>query len=156
MLFSSCKTPFRVWFTDLDVLFHMNNGKYFSLMDLARTDLMVRSGAFRKLSKEKMYPVVAAETMKFKRSLNLFQKFIIETKVIGWDEKSVFLEQIFKSKKGIHAYAVVRGQFLKKGGERVFTQELMDILKSEKILKVPLDLEQWDKNLEKRFESINC
>ena len=34
----------RVWPTDLDVLMHMNNGRYLSLMDLGRVDLLVRSG----------------------------------------------------------------------------------------------------------------
>ena len=37
-----CLTPFRCWFTDLDVLRHMNNGKYFSIMDLARVDRILK------------------------------------------------------------------------------------------------------------------
>ncbi|MFM0739211.1 thioesterase family protein [Paraburkholderia xenovorans] len=43
----TCVTPFRVWFNDLDVLFHMNNGRYFTILDLARVDLMMRSGLWR-------------------------------------------------------------------------------------------------------------
>lgn len=38
-----CVTPFLVMPMDLDVLMHMNNGKYFSLMDLGRVDLMIRT-----------------------------------------------------------------------------------------------------------------
>jgi hypothetical protein len=45
-----CLTPFRCWFTDLDILRHMNNGKYFSIMDLARVDLMIRAGLYKKLA----------------------------------------------------------------------------------------------------------
>lgn len=37
----------RVWPTDLDVQRHMNNGRYLSLMDLGRMDLLVRSGFWR-------------------------------------------------------------------------------------------------------------
>ena len=35
---------FRVWPTDLDVNFHMNNGRYLTIMDLGRVDLMLRTG----------------------------------------------------------------------------------------------------------------
>ena len=34
----------RVWPTDLDVSLHMNNGRYLTLMDLGRLDLMLRTG----------------------------------------------------------------------------------------------------------------
>jgi hypothetical protein len=42
------RTPFRVLPTDLDVLRHMNNGVYKSLLDLARTDLMGHAGLSRR------------------------------------------------------------------------------------------------------------
>ena len=47
---------FRVWPSDLDIFNHMNNGKYGSLMDLARLDLMLRSGTWQKLSRLNWYP----------------------------------------------------------------------------------------------------
>ena len=34
----------RVWFNDLDINFHMNNGRYMTICDLTRVDLFVRSG----------------------------------------------------------------------------------------------------------------
>jgi hypothetical protein len=45
-----CRTSFLCWPTDLDVLMHMNNGKYFSILDLARIDLMGARGYLRLLS----------------------------------------------------------------------------------------------------------
>ena len=44
-----CRTRFRVWLTDLDVLGHVNNGVYLSLMDLGRVDLLLRSGVLAKV-----------------------------------------------------------------------------------------------------------
>jgi len=44
------RMTFRVVPTDLDVLGHMNNGVYFSLMDLGRIDLMIRTGAWKRLT----------------------------------------------------------------------------------------------------------
>lgn len=46
------RTGFRVWPTDLDVLMHMNNGVYLSIMDLGRIDLMARSGAWDRFLKK--------------------------------------------------------------------------------------------------------
>ena len=67
-----CLTPFRVWLTDLDLLGHMNNGVYLTILDVARIDLIARSGLLTKLQVADLYPVVAAETIRFRRSLRLF------------------------------------------------------------------------------------
>ena len=40
-------TPMRVLPNDLDLLWHMNNGRYLSLMDQGRVDLMVRRACGR-------------------------------------------------------------------------------------------------------------
>ncbi|HEX9502601.1 MAG TPA: thioesterase, partial [Thermoanaerobaculia bacterium] len=34
----------RVWPTDMDLNFHLNDGRYLSLSGVARVDLMLRSG----------------------------------------------------------------------------------------------------------------
>jgi len=60
---------FRVWPPDLDVLMHVNNGVYLTMLDVARVDLLLRSGAGARLWRKGFYPVVAAETIRFRRSL---------------------------------------------------------------------------------------
>jgi len=75
-----CVTPFHVWPNDLDVFMHMNNGAYLTIMDLARTDMMMRSGLVKKAAKRRWYPVVAAETIRFKRSLKLFLVELMDIK----------------------------------------------------------------------------
>src|SRR3954464_393805 len=94
-LFERCKTPFRVWPSDLDVLRHMNNGKYFSLQDLARVDYMIRTGVAKAMAKNGWYPVVVAETAQFKRSLKVFEKFELTSQVLCWDDKHFVLEHRF-------------------------------------------------------------
>jgi len=107
-------TPFRVLPNDLDALLHVNNGVYLTMMDLGRTDLIMRAGAFSKLRKQGWYPVLAAETIRFKRSLTLFQSFFIRTRVVGWDERSFYLEQQFIARGKLVARAVVDARFLSK------------------------------------------
>ena len=98
-LMGPCTTPFRCLPTDLDVLRHMNNGVYLSLMDLARVDLINRAGLAKKITAQNWYPVVVAETIRFRKSLELFDVFTIETKIVGWDEKAFLLEQKFFRKE---------------------------------------------------------
>jgi acyl-CoA thioesterase FadM len=111
------ETSFRVWPTDLDILMHMNNGKYLSLMDLGRIDLMQRCGAAKVLKANKIFPVVAAETIHFRKSLKLFNSFIIESQLLAWDEKDFYLEQQFIRDGEVYARALVKARMLKKDGK---------------------------------------
>jgi len=121
-------TPFRVLPTDIDFLRHMNNGVYLSIMDLGRIDLLVRAGAWAQFEKLGYYPVVASETITFRRSLELWQRFEVETRVAGYDEKAVYIEQRFVVDGEIYAQAFVRGRFLKRSGGTVSLPELASAL----------------------------
>jgi acyl-CoA thioesterase FadM len=122
-VFDKCLTSFRVWPTDLDVLKHMNNGKYFSIMDLARVNLLIRSGFGKQMTDKGFYPVVTVEIMRFKKSLKLFQKFDIQTQFLGWDDKNFYLEQIFMRDSVVYSHAFVTGKMLHKSGEKISIQE---------------------------------
>lgn len=86
---------FRVWPHDLDLSFHLNNGRYLTLMDLGRLDAMVRSGLWREVLHHKWTPIASAITIRFQRELRLFQKFRLDTKLLCWDASLVVMEQIF-------------------------------------------------------------
>ncbi|HXV22896.1 MAG TPA: acyl-CoA thioesterase [Alphaproteobacteria bacterium] len=90
----------RVWPTDLDLNLHMNNGRYFTVMDLGRIDLMIRTGVAAWMWRRKWTPVVGSETIRFKRALKPFQRYRLKTRVLCWDERWVFLEQRFETMSG--------------------------------------------------------
>jgi acyl-CoA thioesterase FadM len=117
----------RVLPTDLDILGHMNNGVYLSIMDLGRMDLMIREGFWAKLRAQKMYPVMVSETITFRRSLNPWERFILETRVIGVDDKAVFVEQRFVIDGEIAASAMTRARFLQVGGPTVSIERLSEL-----------------------------
>jgi acyl-CoA thioesterase FadM len=119
---------FIVWPPDLDVLLHVNNGVYLSMLDVARVDLLLRSGAAATLRRHGFYPVVAAETIRFRRSLQLFQVFEIETAIIGWDDKAFLIEHRFWRGAELVAEAVIRARFLRRKGGTVSCRELLEAL----------------------------
>jgi acyl-CoA thioesterase FadM len=119
---------FIVWPPDLDVLWHVNNGVYLSMLDVARVDMMLRSGLAFELRRAGLYPVVAAETIRFRRSLQLFQAFEVETRVLGWDEKAFVLQHRFLRGEELVAEAFVRSRFLKRKGGTATSREVLDLL----------------------------
>ncbi|WP_300078618.1 acyl-CoA thioesterase [Propioniciclava sp.] len=142
-LWDTAVTPFRVVPSDLDVLGHMNNGKYLSLMDLGRMDLMLRSGFWAKVREQGWYPVVAGQTITYRKSLNLGQAFELSTAVLGFDDRWVFMEQTFTSGDVVYAHAVVRARFLKQSGGSVDHDELAELAGGYPDLQLPDWLHGW-------------
>lgn len=117
----------RVLPTDLDVLGHMNNGVYFSIMDLGRMDLMIRSGLWKKFMARGFYPVMANESGTFRKSLQPWQRFVLESRIAGYDAKAVYVEQRFVVDGEIYMSAMTRARFLKKSGGTVSIAELSEV-----------------------------
>ncbi|HEU6442545.1 MAG TPA: thioesterase family protein [Microvirga sp.] len=93
------RLSFRVWPHDLDTSLHMNNGRYWTLMDLGRTDIMVRSGLWRPILKNGWVPVVSAGQIRFRREMRLFQPFHLETRILTWSETHVVMEHRLASRR---------------------------------------------------------
>lgn len=126
-LLGPIRTPFRVLPTDLDVLRHVNNGVYLSLLDVARMDLIQRAGLVPELRRRGWFPVVTAESIGFRRPLRLFQRFEVETRVLGWDERSFYIEQRFLRPDELVASALVVGRFLRRAGGSVTPAEVGEL-----------------------------
>jgi acyl-CoA thioesterase FadM len=115
----------RVLPTDLDLNFHLNNGRYLTLMDLGRVDLMVRVGMVGELWRRRWNPVIGSVTVRFRRPLGLWRRFSIHTRLLCWDDRWVYLEQRFTRGGDEAARAVVKAAFVGPEG-RVAPQQLVD------------------------------
>lgn len=89
------RVPFRVMPHDLDISMHMNNGRYLTIMDLGRFDIMLRSGLWSHVWKRKWTPIASAITIRFRRELRPFQKYFLDTRIMYWDETVIVMEQTF-------------------------------------------------------------
>jgi len=114
----------RVWLDELDINVHMNNAKYLAVMDLGRTDWIVRSGAWRWMTRDKMSPVVGGAMVRYRRSLKLFQPYLLKTRLLGWDERWLYIEQIMECREGGMACLAVQRTTFTKNGKLVPPAEL--------------------------------
>ena len=71
---------------------------------------------------------MANETISFRKSLDLWKKYDLETRVVGYDDKAVFVEQRFVVDGQIYAQAMTRARFLKRSGGTVSVQELLETI----------------------------
>lgn len=110
--------------TDIDVLRHMNNGRYLSLFDLGRWDLLGRTGMTDAMKRNNWYAVVSAETVTFRKSLQLWQRFDIESRLLGHDDKAIYLEHRAVVDGEIYARAIIRARMLKRSGGTLSHEEL--------------------------------
>ena len=106
---------FRVWPTDLDINLHVNNGRYFTIMDLGRTDLIIRMGILRTMLKHGWMPVLTSSTIRFRRELRLFEPFDLETSIIYWHGASFVMEHRLRFVKGRRAGAIAATALVKGG-----------------------------------------
>lgn len=107
---------FRVMPHDLDINIHMNNARYFALMDLGRFDLIVRSGLWRTMLRDRRQAVIGSALVRFRRPLKPFQPVTLTSRLLCWDEKWLYIEHRLDSKGVLACHTVVRGAFVGAGG----------------------------------------
>ncbi|TGO05690.1 acyl-CoA thioesterase [Serinibacter arcticus] len=127
--FALSVTRMRVRPSDLDFYLHVNNGVYLQMMDVARSNYIADIGGVAALAQRRWYPVVAASTMRYRRSLTLGQRFEIHTRMVGWDERMTYLTQEFLRDGEVCARGLVAGRFLQRGSTaRVPAPDVVELL----------------------------
>lgn len=142
-LSDTSRVPFRVWPNDLDPNVHMNNGRYATLMDLGRIDLMGRAGKLAVLQRAEIYPVVTAQHILYRRALLPFERFTLSTRFIGGDEKFFYMEQLFtRDARGgeLAARGIVQATFVRRSGGRVPVEEIATLFAFGDVNRVPQEI----------------
>jgi acyl-CoA thioesterase FadM len=110
-LFDTSRLRLRVLPNDLDLNGHVNNGRYFTLADLGRLDFLIRSGAARVAIANRAFPLIGDAVAKFRKDLKLFQRYELQSRLIGWDDKWTYMEHRFVRGGRVAGMVIVRGQF---------------------------------------------
>jgi len=126
-------SQFRVWPHDLDAFGHMNNGRYLQIMDVARTAWMGRCGALSAMVTNNWGAVLGGGTVRFRKSLKVFQKYRVTTRLVCWDSRWFYLEHGFiDSKNRCVAVGVSRAALQSRKGW-VTTKEDMAVVDPDAI-----------------------
>jgi acyl-CoA thioesterase FadM len=110
-LLATTTVRLRVWPSDLDLYRHVNNGRYLTIADIGRIDWFLRTGVMRQALRLHAPPVIGDAMAKFRRDLRLFQSFDIHSRLLGWDERWMFLEHRFVRAGRVIGVVAIRGLF---------------------------------------------
>lgn len=118
--------PLRVWPNDLDLNMHVSSGRYLSFMDIGRVELFARMRVMRRIFSRGWRPINAGTMITYRKSLLLFDRFIVRSKVACWDEKWMFFEHVIERPGGeLVARATARG-LLRGPQGNIPTSEVLD------------------------------
>jgi acyl-CoA thioesterase FadM len=113
---ATSRLMFRVLPTDIDINLHLNNGRYLTIMDLGRIDLVLRSGLWRPIWKNGWAPTIGAVVIRYRQELRPFERFRLETRLTAWSDSIAVMEQTFVIASGprrgrVAARALVKAGF---------------------------------------------
>jgi acyl-CoA thioesterase FadM len=114
----------RVWPNAIDLNLHMNNARYLSVMDYARTHLLARTRLLEHIIRSRWQPLVGAVWVTYRRSLPLFSVFSIASRLVCWDDRWFYIEQTFTNRQGQAAVGWVKG-ILRDGHGNVDPQQVI-------------------------------
>ncbi|ALC49108.1 CG4660 [Drosophila busckii] len=96
---------------DVDtLLYHMNNARYFRELDFARVDFYERTKLYRTITRLGGSVFQGAATIRYRRFIRPFHRFKIVSRIVYWDEQSLFMEHRFvrPSDKFVHCIVICR------------------------------------------------
>ena len=121
---------FHVLPNDLDINMHMNNGRFNSIMDLGRVDILLRSGLLKLLLKNSWIGIVASIHTQFHRPLKIFQAYELHSQIIYWDDKWTWIQHKIYSHEKLICRALVQTLIRGKQGN-ISTQKLHHLMDTD-------------------------
>lgn len=135
---------------DLDIFFkHMNNARYVRELDFARFHFYDRTGLYAAMTKAKGHVLQTASNIRYRRTIPLLHTYKITTKIITWDERSLFLEQQFVTLTDGFVRAII---ISKQNTLGINIPEVMAKLNGKDVSyrpPTPPELEDWIQSMEK-------
>ncbi|XKL66230.1 hypothetical protein PGB90_009650 [Kerria lacca] len=137
--------------TDIDILlFHMNNARYLREVDFARTDFYNRTGLWQKIREKGGLVYQGGTSIRYRRFIRLFSLYHITSRIVYWDQNSIYMEHRFITKRDNFVRAIVYGKqkVIKCNVEEVIT-ELMKTPATKKATEVrqkpecPSEIRLW-------------
>ena len=128
---------------DIDPFMELNNGRYVTLLDLGRFSLGAKVNMVSFLKRNNWSLTIIGTYNEYRHRLRLFQRFILKTKIIGYDEKWFYFFQKVERNGKTHMASIVKFAYTSKKG-LVSTKEVITAMDIEYD---PNSLPSWIKEL---------
>lgn len=99
---------YRVQLWDIDANLHMNNVKYLKYLERGRVEHMLHTPWLQEMYRRGFKALIANTEISYVRELKPFQRFKVETRISAWDDRYVYMEQIFTYHRTVFTAAVIR------------------------------------------------
>ncbi len=131
------------WPWDLDFWFELNNGRTLTLYDLGRIPLANRMGLIKAIRANKWGLTVAGVSVRYRRRIQMFQKFEIHSRALGWDDRFLYLEQSIWIKGDCANQALYRTAVVGRNGIEPPVNVAIAMGESEISPKLPEWVQNW-------------
>ena len=102
---------------DIDIWWELNNGRTLTLYDMGRIPLGYRTDLFEALKKNRWGLTVAGSCPRYRRRVRLFDKVTMKTRLAGWDDKFLYMEQsMWKSDGECASHVLIRSAITDRKG----------------------------------------
>ena len=143
--------------SDLDMMIHMNNSKYLRELDFGRFKLVTKLfySSMLKLGRRTRLALTTIN-IRYRRSLLLWQRFTIETKILCWKDDGLYFEQRFVGSNDGFVYAIALVKFVVRGPESVTMQVVMETVVGGNISspRPPPEVKGWMESITKSSEGL--
>lgn len=85
---------------DLDLWNELNNGRTLTIYDLGRIPLAIRTGLIALLQHKSWGLTIAGTVIRYRRRVRLFDRVEIQSRLIGWDKRFLYIEQSMWNARG--------------------------------------------------------
>ena len=130
----------RVKLSQVDFNLHMNQAVYAQVTELSRTDWVLRSGAWDRWRSHDVNPVVAEQTLVYRRELRPLQRYTLDTRAVAVEGRLLRTETWLLVGDRVHAKVVAKLIFVGPAG--VLAADEAEGL-CEGLTTAPLPVEDW-------------
>jgi acyl-CoA thioesterase FadM len=106
----------RVWPNDIDIIGHMNNGRYMTIIDLALVEYFTRCGILKVLVRKRWRPMLGGSMISFRRGLKPFHRYTLRFTIMCWDERWNYVRFDFLRDGKAMAVGHAKGAFVGAAG----------------------------------------
>lgn len=146
----------RVLPTDIDINIHMNNARYLSVMDYARMHLLARTRLLDHILRSRWQAMVGAIWVTYRRSLPLFSRYTLASRMVCWDDRWFYIEQTFTRRDGLAAVGWIKGVLRDRSGIVDPQQVIEAVAPGLESPPMPEAIAQWNELTREKLQATDA